>query len=89
LSSDRRLGLQIKNSYINRVNLKNQNHMSTLSIIAWVMLALIWTSMYVRNRKVEQNTISLEVAYTWSLINLVASVVGFILFVVDVAVKFI
>ena len=63
--------------------------MSTLSIIAWVMLALIWTSMYVRNRKVEQNTISLEVAYTWSLINLVASVVGFILFVVDVAVKFI
>ena len=63
--------------------------MSTLSIIAWVMLALIWTSMYVRNKKVEQNTISLEVAYTWSLINLVASVVGFILFVVDVAVKFI
>jgi hypothetical protein len=63
--------------------------MSTLSIIAWVVLALIWTSMYVRNRKVKQNTISLETAHAWALINLVASIVGFILFVIDIAVKFI
>jgi uncharacterized membrane protein len=61
--------------------------MSTLSIIGWVVLALIWTSMYVRNRKVKQNTISLEAANAWALINLVAAITGFILFVVDLATK--
>jgi len=63
--------------------------MSTLSIIAWVVLALIWTSMYVRNRKVKQDKISAEAAYAWSVINLTASVLGFILFVIDLAVKFV
>ena len=61
--------------------------MSTLSIIGWVLLALIWTSMYVRNRKVKQNKISEETAYNWAIINLVVAVAGFILFVVDVANK--
>ena len=61
--------------------------MSTLSIIAWVVLALIWTSMYVRNRKVKQNKIDTQTAYNWTLINLVASVLGTILFVVDVTTK--
>lgn len=61
--------------------------MSTLSIIGWVLLALIWTSMYVRNKKVKQNTISENTAYTWAWINLVVAVSGFILFVVDVATK--
>ena len=61
--------------------------MSTLSIIAWVLLALIWTSMYVRNRKVKQDKISAEAAYAWSIINLTASILGFILFVLDLAVK--
>jgi uncharacterized membrane protein len=61
--------------------------MSTLSIIGWVLLALIWTSMYVRNRKVKQNKISEETAYNWAIINLIVAVSGFILFVVDVANK--
>jgi hypothetical protein len=63
--------------------------MSTLSIIAWVVLALIWTSMYVRNRKLKQDKIDEETAHAWALINLVASIVGFILFVIDVATKLI
>ena len=63
--------------------------MSTLSIIVWVVLALIWTSMYVRNKKVKQNKINEETAHVWALINLVAAVTGFILFVVDLAVKFV
>jgi len=51
------------------------------------VLALIWTSMYVRNRKVKQNKIDTQTAYNWMLINLVASVLGTILFVVDVTTK--
>ena len=61
--------------------------MSTLSIIGWVLLAIIWTSMYVRNKKVKQNVISADTAFAWVLVNVVAAVSGFILFVVDVAVK--
>ena len=61
--------------------------MSTLSIIGWVVLALIWTSMYVRNRKVKQNKIDTQTAYNWALINLTAAILGFILFVLDVATK--
>ena len=60
-----------------------------LSIIAWVLLALIWTSMYVRNKKVKQNAINVDEAHSWALINLVAAVSGFILFVIDLAVKFV
>jgi uncharacterized membrane protein len=63
--------------------------MSTLSIIGWVLLALIWTSMYVRNKKVKQNAISADTAFAWALVNVVAAVSGFILFVVDLAVKFV
>jgi len=63
--------------------------MSMLSIIAWVLLALIWTSMYVRNKKVKQNAINVDEAHSWALINLVAAVSGFILFVIDLAVKFV
>jgi len=63
--------------------------MSTLSITAWVLLALIWTSMYVRNKKVKQNAINVDEAHSWALINLVAAITGFILFVVDLAVKFV
>jgi glucose uptake protein GlcU len=61
--------------------------MSTLSIIGWVVLALIWTSMYVRNKKLKQDKIDKETAHAWALINLVASITGFILFVVDLATK--
>ena len=61
--------------------------MSTLSIIGWVLLALIWTSMYVRYKKVTQNKISEETAYNWAIINLIVAVTGFILFVIDVANK--
>jgi len=51
------------------------------------VLALIWTSMYVRNRKVKQNKIDTQTAYNWALINLTAAILGFILFVLDVATK--
>ena len=61
--------------------------MSTLSIIGWVLLTLIWTSMYVRYKKVTQNKIDTQTAYTWAWINLVVAVAGFILFVIDVANK--
>lgn len=61
--------------------------MSTLNIIGWVLLALIWTSMYVRNRKVKQNKIDTQTAYNWAWINLVVSVLGFILFVIDLVTK--
>ena len=61
--------------------------MSTLSIIGWVLLALIWTSMYVRYKKVTQNKIDTQTAYTWAWINLVVSLIGFIVFLIDLTVK--
>jgi hypothetical protein len=61
--------------------------MSTLSIIGWVLLTLIWTSMYVRYKKVTQNKIDTQTAYNWAWINLVVSVLGFILFVIDLVTK--
>jgi hypothetical protein len=38
-------------------------------------------------QEVKQNKIDKETAHAWALINLVASITGFILFVVDVATK--
>mgnify|MGYP003353071398 FL=1 len=62
--------------------------MSTLSIIGWLLLILIWTSMYVRNKKVKQDVISKDTAYAWALANLIASIVGLTVFIIDLIIKY-
>jgi hypothetical protein len=57
--------------------------MSTLNIIGWVLLLVIWASMYLRNKKLEQGLITPDTAHTWAVVNVAAAVGGFMLFIIN------
>jgi hypothetical protein len=57
--------------------------MNALNIIGWVLLLVIWTSMYLRSKKFEQGLITPDTAHTWAVVNLVAAVGGFMMFIVN------
>jgi len=57
--------------------------MNTLNIIGWVLLIVIWASMYLRSKKLEQGLITPDTANKWAVINLTAAVGGFILFIIN------
>ena len=57
--------------------------MNALNIIGWVLLIVIWASMYLRNRKFEQGLITPDTAHSWAVVNVIAALVGFMLFIIN------